>query len=149
VETELQTDQTNYSQGKSKYLGLWREAFRLMLAPSRRPDFTICLMNRTQFFVLTGLCSLVFLLLAGHIWLEWQVARDQAVLTEAQRQITQAQTFQAPLKQLAVRIFNDSQKSQDQALKDLLTRNDIKYTPPPAGAAAGQTPAATGPATTH
>ena len=104
-------------------------------------------MNRIQFFVLTGLSSLLVLLLTGHVLLEWQVARDQAVLNEAQREISQAQTFQAPLKQLALRIFNDSQKSQDQGLKDLLARNQISYTPPPASNAAPA--AATAPATTH
>src|SRR5271170_1325046 len=86
-------------------------------------------MNRIQFFVLTGLSSLVVLLLAGNILLSRQVAIDQSKFAQAQQAVQQGQVFQGDLKQLAVRIFQDSQKTQDSALKDLLQRNQITYTP--------------------
>jgi len=86
-------------------------------------------MNRIQFFVLTGLSSLVLLLLIGHIFLVRQATIEQNRLAQAQQIINQAQVFQGNLKQLAVRIFQDSQKSQDPGLKELLERQQIKYTP--------------------
>jgi hypothetical protein len=86
-------------------------------------------MNRIQFFVLTGLSTLVVLLLAGNILLSRQVAIDQGKFSQAQQAVQQGQVFQGDLKQLAVRIFSDSQKTQDPALKELLQRNQITYTP--------------------
>jgi competence protein ComGC len=93
-------------------------------------------MNRIQFFVLTGLSSLVVLLLIGHILLVRQTNFEQNRLAAAQQVINQGQAFQGNLKQLAVRIYQDSQKTQDPGLKDLLDRQQIKYTPSPEGAAA-------------
>ncbi len=86
-------------------------------------------MNRIQFFLLTGLSSLVVLLLIGHIALVRQIGIDQAILNQAQQRVNQGQSFQSNLKQLAVRIFQDSQKTDDQGLKDLLVRQQITYTP--------------------
>jgi len=91
-------------------------------------------MNRIQFFVLTGLSSLVVLLLIGHIFLVRQTNFEQNRLAQAQQVINQGQAFQGNLKQLAVRIFQDSQKTGDQGLKDLLTRQQISYNPSAAGA---------------
>jgi hypothetical protein len=86
-------------------------------------------MNRIQFFVLTGLSSLVLLLLLGHIYLVHTVSFDQGQLNAVQQRVTQAQSFQENLKQLAVRIYQDAQKTQDPGLKELLDRQQIKYTP--------------------
>lgn len=86
-------------------------------------------MNRIQFFVLTGLGSLVALLLIGHIFLVRQTNFEQNRLAAAQQVINQAQAFQGNLKQLAVRIYQDSQKTQDLGLKELLDRQQIKYSP--------------------
>jgi hypothetical protein len=104
-------------------------------------------MNRIQFFVLTGLSSLVVLLLAGHILLSRQVGIEQARFGQAQQAVSQGQVFQGDLKQLAVRIFQDSQKSQDQALKDVLKNNQITYTPnaPDSSSSSSTTPAPTTP----
>ena len=58
-------------------------------------------------------------------------AKDPAA---AQQAINQGQTFQGNLKQLAVRIYQDSQKNGgDQGLKDLLARQQITYNAQPAG----------------
>ena len=93
-------------------------------------------MNRIQFFVLTGLSSLVVLLLLGLVILQHMQMRatnvaiaEQGRIAQAQQVIQQAQVFQGNLKQLAVRIFQDSQKTQDPGLKELLERQQIKYTP--------------------
>jgi len=91
-------------------------------------------MNRIQFFVLTGLSSLVVLLLIGHIFLTRATNFEQNRLAQAQQVINQGQAFQGNLKQLAVRIFQDSQKTGDQGLKDLLARQQITYNPAPEGA---------------
>ena len=88
-------------------------------------------MNRTQFFVLTGLSSLVTLLLIGHIILVHVVSSQQSILNQDQQAVTQAQAFQGNLKQLAVRIYQDSQKTQDAGLKDLMARQQITFTPAP------------------
>jgi len=98
-------------------------------------------MNRIQYFVLTGLSSLVVLLLIGHIFLVRQTNFEQNRLAAAQQVINQAQAFQGNLKQLAVRIFQDSQKTQDPALKELLDRNQIKYNPGPETANPAESPA--------
>jgi len=86
-------------------------------------------MNRIQFFILTGLSSLIALLLIGHIFLQRQATYEQALYSQAQQAVSVGQASQAMMKQLALRIFQDSQKTQDQALKDLLTRQQITYTP--------------------
>ena len=90
-------------------------------------------MNRIQFFVLTGLSSLILVLLVGHVFLVRQTNFEQIRLAQAQQVINQGQTFQGNLKQLAVRISQDSQKTGDQGLKDLLTRQQISYNPAPEG----------------
>jgi hypothetical protein len=106
-------------------------------------------MNRIQFFVLTGLSSLVVLLLIGHILLVRQVGIDQSILNQAQQRVNQGQAFQGNLKQLAVRIFQDSQKTQDQGLKDLLTRQQITYNPAPQGGTTPDQSIPSTPASTH
>jgi len=100
-------------------------------------------MNRIQFFVLTGLSSLVVLLLIGHIFLVRQTNFEQNRLAQAQQVINQGQAFQGNLKQLAERIYSDTQKTQDPGLKALLERQQIKYTPGTEGATPNEAPAPT------
>ena len=106
-------------------------------------------MNRIQFFVLTGLSSLVVLLLIGHIFLVRQTNFEQNRLAQAQQVINQGQAFQGNLKQLAVRIYQDSQKSQDPGLKALLDRQQIKYTPGADATTPTEAPAPSTPSSTH
>ena len=82
-------------------------------------------MNRIQFFVLTGLSSLVLLLLVGNLFLARETGIAQGQLAAAQQNINQGQAFATNWKQLATRIAQDSQKTQDQGLKDILTRQQI------------------------
>ncbi len=86
-------------------------------------------MNRIQFFVLTGLSSLLVLLLLGHIALAIQVGHGQANWAAAQQVVNQGNVAQTGLKQLAMRIIQDSQRTADPGLKDLLTRHQITYNP--------------------
>jgi len=104
-------------------------------------------MNRIQFFVLTGLSSLVVLLLIANILLVRQVGIDQIILNQAQQRVNQGQTFQTDLKQLAVRIYGDSK--EDQGLKDLLARQQITYNPAPEGANGAEPSVPPAPAPTH
>jgi len=97
-------------------------------------------MNRIQFFVLTGLSSLLFLLLVGHIALSIQVGKGQNNWAAAQQLVNRGNVAQNGLKQLAVRIFQDSQRTGDQGLKDLLAREQITYKPPTSNST--ETPAA-------
>jgi hypothetical protein len=90
-------------------------------------------MNRIQFFVLTGLSSVVALLLVGQIALSFSVGRAQNTWTQDQSAVQQGNVFQNDLKQLAVRIYSDSSRSSDQGLKDLLARQQITYAPQGAG----------------
>jgi hypothetical protein len=107
-------------------------------------------MNRIQFFILTGLSSLVVLLLIGHIFLVRATNFQQNRAAYAQQVVNQGQVFEGNLKQLAMRIYQDSQKNGgDSGLKDLLARQQITYTPNAEGAnVEGPAPTNT-PATTH
>ena len=103
-------------------------------------------MNRIQFFVLTGLSSLLALLAIGHIALSVEVGHGQANWAAAQQAVQQGSVFQNDLKQLAVRIYSDSQHSGDAGLKDLLSRQQITYNPPTNST---ETPAAPANTPTH
>jgi hypothetical protein len=102
---------------------------------------TIITMNRIQFFVLTGLSSILALLLIGQIALSYSVGHAQGEWSQDQQAVQQGNIFQNDLKQLAVRIYSDSTRSTDQGLKDLLARQQITYTPS-TGTNSTETPAA-------
>jgi hypothetical protein len=106
-----------------------------------RHSDTIITMNRIQFFVLTGLSSVLFLLILGQVLLSYSVGHAQGEWSQDQQAVQQGNIFQNDLKQLAVRIYSDSSRSTDQGLKDLLARQQITYTPGPATNAT-ETPAA-------
>jgi len=98
-------------------------------------------MNRIQFFVLTGLSSLVVLLVIGQIFLLRQANYQQSLFNQAQQTVTIGQSAQAMVKQLAIRIFNDSQNLKDPGLQELLKRQQIKWSPGADGTNATETPA--------
>ncbi len=104
-------------------------------------------MNRIQFYILTGLSSLLALLLVGQIALSVAVGSSQARWTAAQEAVQQGNVFQNDLKQLAIRIYTDSNRTSDPALKDLLAREQITYTP--ASTNSTETPAAPASTPTH
>jgi len=86
-------------------------------------------MNRIQFFILTGLSSLVVLLLFGQILLTHYAGVEVNQFNQARQIVSQGQASQDLVKQLAVRIYNDSVKTQDPGLKELMIRQQITYTP--------------------
>jgi hypothetical protein len=96
-------------------------------------------MNRIQFFTVTGLSSLLVLLLVGNIALNYQVGTKQNQIAIAQQVVQQGNIFKGDLQQLAVRIYSDSNRTNDTGLKALLQNEQISYTP---GTNATETPAA-------
>jgi predicted negative regulator of RcsB-dependent stress response len=86
-------------------------------------------MNRTQFWILNGLAGFVVLLFITQIFLVRAAIYEQNQMAMAQQALQQGQAFQGNLKQLALRIVQVSQQTNDQALKDLLTRQQISFTP--------------------
>ncbi len=106
-------------------------------------------MNRIQFWSLNALSGLVVVLLLAQILLVRQSNFEQNRLALAQQAVTQGQAFSGNLKQLALRIVQVSQQTNDQALKDLLARQQISFTPN-ADSGSGSAPSSTpAPATTH
>ena len=86
-------------------------------------------MNRNQFWILNGLSGLVVVLLLAQILLARQAGYEQGQIAQAQQLANQGQAFGQNLKQLAMRIVQLSQSTGDPALKDLLTRQQISFTP--------------------
>jgi hypothetical protein len=96
-------------------------------------------MNRIQFFVLTGLSSLVALLLAGHIALDYQVGKAQNTVLHVRQLISQGEVASNGLQRLGSLIGQEGQRTGDQALKEMLTRQQLNYIP---ATNATETPAA-------
>ena len=106
-------------------------------------------MNRIQFWTLIALSGLVVVLLLAQVLLVRQSNFEQNRLALAQQALSQGQAFQGNLKQLAMRIVQVSQQTNDQALKDLLARQQITFTPT-ANTDSGSSSSAPAPApTTH
>jgi hypothetical protein len=82
-------------------------------------------MNRIQFFILTGLSSLIVLLLLGQVFLVYSLGSAQSKVNGAQAYVNQAIQFRNNRDALAQRIYNDSLKSNDAGLKDLVNRQHI------------------------
>jgi len=83
-------------------------------------------MNRIQFFVLTGLSSVLALLLFGHIALNYEANKAQAEIAVAQQIATQGGVSYQGLNLLARRIFNDAEKTGDPGLKALVSKYKIQ-----------------------
>lgn len=86
-------------------------------------------MNRIHFWILTGLSGLVAVFLIADIFLVRLSNSEQNRLVLAQQAINQGQAFSSNLQQLAKRIVQLSIQQNDPGLKDLMARQDIKYTP--------------------
>lgn len=89
-------------------------------------------MNRIQFWVLVTLSSLVVFLLALQAVFAVFSQHMQVQAAYAQQAIQQGRAYDQRWRQLIERIAEVSQKSQDQGLKDILTRQGItvKVAPP-------------------
>ena len=104
-------------------------------------------MNRIQFFVLIGLSSLVIVLLGLNLYLSRKVSIQQLQASQLQQALTQGKDIQQKLTLLARRINADAQKTPpNQALKDILTRQQINIKNPDASANATDSSGAAAPA---
>jgi uncharacterized protein YpmS len=86
-------------------------------------------MNRIHFWILTSLSILIVILLFAQILLVRSDNYWKIQLAGAQQAVSQGQTAKSMLKQLAIRIYQDSQKTDDQGLKDLMVRQQITFKP--------------------
>jgi hypothetical protein len=87
-------------------------------------------MNRVQFWILNGLGIVLVVLFGLHIFLSNLAVSGQNRMVSVQRFLQEGQYCDTRVRQLATRIYQVSQQTQDQALKDLLTRQDIRIAPP-------------------
>ena len=60
-------------------------------------------------------------------------AADQARFLERQRFVADGQSFDLHVRQVAARIYQVSQQTQDQGLRDILVRQHVSIAPPPDG----------------
>lgn len=86
-------------------------------------------MNRTSFWILTYLSSVIAILLILQIIFVRITTYDQARLVQRQQLVSEGQSFDLHVRQVAARIYQVSQQTQDQGLKDLLTRQQITIAP--------------------
>ncbi len=77
-----------------------------------------------------SLSSLIALLLLLQIVFVRITSADQVQLLKRQQLISQGQQSDRSVRELAARIYQLSQQTNDTALKDLLTRQQITITPP-------------------
>jgi hypothetical protein len=83
-------------------------------------------MNRIQFFILTGLSSLLFLLIIGQLLLGHSVNKVQTQIALAQQLANQGNVAQNGLNALARRILADTQRTNDPGLKALVQKYQIQ-----------------------
>jgi hypothetical protein len=86
-------------------------------------------MNRIQFWVLIYLSSLIAILLILQIIFVRMTTYDQVRLVQRQQIVTEGEAYDLHVRQVAARIYQVSQQTQDQGLKDLLTRQQISIAP--------------------
>jgi hypothetical protein len=94
-------------------------------------------MTRIQFWFLTVASAVLVLLLLLQVLLARDAQYAQARVLQAQQVVTQGRASDAQLRQLASRVYQVSQQTQDQGLKDLLVRQHIFVNPP--GGSTGST----------
>jgi hypothetical protein len=102
-------------------------------------------MNRTHFSILTGLSSLIAILLVLQIIFVHLIKQDQIRLAQRQQIVTEGQAYDLHARQVATRIYQVSQQAQDQGLKDLMIRQQISVTPSPDATTNAEPAAATAP----
>jgi hypothetical protein len=99
-------------------------------------------MNRIQFWILVTLSSLVFVFQGLQAVFSIFSQRMQIQVAYAQQAIQQGRTCDLRWRQLIERIAEVSQKTQDQGLKDILTRQGVtvKVTPSSSSSESGAAP---------
>ncbi len=105
-------------------------------------------MTYPRFLVLTILSSFIALCVLLQIIFVRMVQADELRLKQAELMLQEGQNCYGRLQQIAARVAQVSQQQQDQALRELLTRQNIQIKPNAgAPAAAAPAPAAAAPAT--
>lgn len=102
-------------------------------------------MNRIHFLILTGLSSLIAILLILQIVFVHMTKQEEARLVRVREIVTEGQAYDLHARQVATRIYQVSQQTQDQGLKDLMTRQQISIAPPADSATNAEPAAATAP----
>jgi hypothetical protein len=106
-------------------------------------------MNRIQFYVVTGFAALLFILVVSDIVLAHKVSSQQIQAQQDQQILSQGQQVQQNLRALLTRMGNDLQKTGDQGMKDLLTRQQISIKGSGSGTNATDSSAAPSAPSTH
>ena len=101
-------------------------------------------MNRTQFIIVTTLSAVIALCIFLQIIFSRISAADEIRLGNTENALKQGQLCFTRLQQVAGRVAQVAQQQNDQALKDLLVRQNIQIKAP---ATTGTTPAADTPET--
>jgi hypothetical protein len=92
-------------------------------------------MNRPQFWILTiGSCLAVVFFVAQDITTH-EMEKSQVRLIQARQFVNQNQAYMNFLNRLAATVYQVAQQTQDQPLKDMVTRHHIVYRPPDTNAA--------------
>jgi hypothetical protein len=92
-------------------------------------------MNRNEFLIVTGLSGLVVALLILQIVFVHWANNDQTNMMRAQQYLNQGQVAWKNFTQVAQLTASLSEQKNDQALKDLLGRQQISIGPPSGQAA--------------
>jgi hypothetical protein len=105
-------------------------------------------MNRVQFIIVTTLSGIVALCIFLQIIFVRLLGSDQSRLRDTEQALQAGQNDFTHLQQIATRVAQLAQQQNDQALKDLLARQQIqiKANPDDANASAPAAPAAPAPA---
>lgn len=103
-------------------------------------------MNSVKFYILTGLSSLVVLLLLTQGILGHIVDSQQQQILSARETINEGQQSETRLQQVAYALNGVAAQTNDQALKDILTRQNIVVRVPAADTNASSS---TAPAAAH
>ncbi|HUB66781.1 MAG TPA: hypothetical protein VL981_04785 [Candidatus Methylacidiphilales bacterium] len=103
-------------------------------------------MNRNEFLIITGLSSLVAVLLIVQIIFAHLASNEQTQLMQAQQFINRGQVSVNNLRQVALLVAEYTARTGDQGLKDLMTRQNISIKPNQNAAPSGGAEAAPAPA---
>jgi hypothetical protein len=113
-------------------------------------------MNRAQFLIVTTLSGIVALCIFLQIIFVRLLGADQSRLRDTEQALQAGQSDFTHLQQIATRVAQLAQQQNDEALKDLLTRQQIQIkapddanstAPAPAPAAPAPAPAPAAPST--
>jgi hypothetical protein len=98
-------------------------------------------MNRVQFAIVVALSSLVVVFLFLQAVFAKLAQHAQLRIVAAQQVIQEGQACEGRRRQLAIRVYQVIQQTNDQALKDILLRQGITVKAAPASSSGASAPA--------